>query len=711
MVVGSYSKGYDAERTFRVTIFNAQGLLCQPVTPNDSNVESSSSRLSFEKLMKKHSEHLMVQWDALQMDTEGLYAVSDIDEVRAVIFGISGDSTPGPDGFSSLFFQHCWDLVASDVVGAVADFFSGSHMPRSFTTMTIVLLPKKERPGLQQGDHLSPSLFVLATDYLSRTLDRLICGDTDMVFKTIKWGFPVSGQLVNRKKSSFYITEKFALTWQQQIQSVCGYQRGALPFTYLGIPIYRGALKASIFLPLRQRLSARIHGWSHRHLSFGGRLSLIKSTLATLPLHIFQVMDPPQEVLHQLEQMIVRFFWGLVGEQRKMHWISWETICLPVSEGGLGIRRFEDLITAFSWKLWWRFRARDSLWARYMRQKYCGLSHPERVPLRKSDTRVWRRLVRVGMQAQEHIRWTLGVSEVSFWDDVWYDDFPLSAFCPATVFDHMSVDWYFDGESWSMPRLMRWNLTSTGEFSLTSVWDQIRVPVDVCLQSRRTHLTSRCHCCDDPHVESLEHRNCRKHRGDPFLVSHIVWQVQRHLRLLVSAGKLIHQHWLGCYPQVPFMPVSDPVPRSLQSRMVSWRPPEALWVKFNTDGSYSTDLQMAAGGGGMVRDYTGSLLAGFCVPLRAASSFDAEFQALLHGLRLAMQYSDHIWIEMDAASLVSVLQSGRSGSAITRHTLTSIRMLCRRRHVWFSHIHREGNRAADFLTGRGLRPLRSPSMI
>ncbi|KAH6805252.1 hypothetical protein C2S51_030083 [Perilla frutescens var. frutescens] len=63
-------------------------------------------------------------------------------------------------------------------------------------------------------------------------------------------------------------------------------------------------------------------------------------------------MDPPQGVLHQLEQMIVRFFWESVGEQRKMHWISWETIYLPVSESGLGIRRFEDLVTTFSWKLW-----------------------------------------------------------------------------------------------------------------------------------------------------------------------------------------------------------------------------------------------------------------------------------------------------------------------------------------------------------------------
>ncbi|KAH6815523.1 hypothetical protein C2S51_020343 [Perilla frutescens var. frutescens] len=89
------------------------------------------------------------------------------------------------------------------------------------------------------------------------------------------------------------------------------------------------------------------------------------------------------------------------------------------------------------------------------------------------------------------------------------------------------------------------------------------------------------------------------------------------------------------------------------------------------------------------------------IDISAASSFDAEFQALLHGLWLAVQYSDHVWIEIDAASVVSVLQSGRQGSAVTRHTLTSIRLLCRGRLVRFTHIHREGNRTADFLAGRG----------
>lgn len=77
--------------------------------------------------------------------------------------------------------------------------------------------------------------------------------------------------------------------------------------------------------------------WSHKHLSFEGRLAFIKSTLATILLHVLQVMESSQRVLHQLEQLMARFVWGSVRERRQMNWISWEHICFPMEEGGLGI--------------------------------------------------------------------------------------------------------------------------------------------------------------------------------------------------------------------------------------------------------------------------------------------------------------------------------------------------------------------------------------
>ncbi|EOY33007.1 Uncharacterized protein TCM_041013 [Theobroma cacao] len=44
-------------------------------------------------------------------------------ELKQVVFGIDKNSVAGPDGFSSYFYQQCWDILADDLLAAVLDFF------------------------------------------------------------------------------------------------------------------------------------------------------------------------------------------------------------------------------------------------------------------------------------------------------------------------------------------------------------------------------------------------------------------------------------------------------------------------------------------------------------------------------------------------------------------------------------------------------------
>ena len=44
------------------------------------------------------------------VDQEALCLAPQEKEIRETVFGISGNSVSSPDGFSSLFFQHCWDM-------------------------------------------------------------------------------------------------------------------------------------------------------------------------------------------------------------------------------------------------------------------------------------------------------------------------------------------------------------------------------------------------------------------------------------------------------------------------------------------------------------------------------------------------------------------------------------------------------------------------
>ncbi|KAL6558471.1 hypothetical protein OROMI_018821 [Orobanche minor] len=76
-----------------------------------------------------------------------LCSIPTLDEIKSCIFEMNGDSVAGPDGFGIKFFQVCWNVICEDVVEAVVDFFSGSPMPRGFTTTTISLLPKNNNPN------------------------------------------------------------------------------------------------------------------------------------------------------------------------------------------------------------------------------------------------------------------------------------------------------------------------------------------------------------------------------------------------------------------------------------------------------------------------------------------------------------------------------------------------------------------------------------
>ncbi|XP_042059527.1 uncharacterized protein LOC121804041 [Salvia splendens] len=179
---------------------------------------------------------------------------------------------------------------------------------------------------------------ITGADYLSRTLDRLILGNKKMRYCTarysmevshlayaddiiiftqarraslkhlkdcLKYYMEVSGQKINEAKSCFYIDKKH-VGWAADVASIEGFQQGSLSCTYLGVPIFRGWKKTNLFMFIQDKFSHKILCWCHRHLSFGGRLTLVKSILEAISVHIFQVLEPTKGALRILEQVLAR---------------------------------------------------------------------------------------------------------------------------------------------------------------------------------------------------------------------------------------------------------------------------------------------------------------------------------------------------------------------------------------------------------------------
>ena len=107
---------------------------------------------------------------------------------------------------------------------------------------------------------------------------------------------------------------------------------------YLGMPLGSLYKTASIWNPNLERMEKKLSGWKRLYLSKGGRLTLLKSTLSSLPTYYLSLFTTPKAVAYRLECIQRNFLWGSSVECFKYPLVAWEKVCLPRESGGLGIR-------------------------------------------------------------------------------------------------------------------------------------------------------------------------------------------------------------------------------------------------------------------------------------------------------------------------------------------------------------------------------------
>ncbi|XP_071920659.1 uncharacterized protein [Coffea arabica] len=253
-----------------------------------------------------------------------------------------------------------------------------------------------------------------------------------------------SGQRINVAKSSFTCSSRVSDSLLNMISDTTGYRRQFLPFVYLGVPIDKTRLKCIHYDGLVSKIRGRISHWSSKLLSMGGKIILLRHVLGSMPLYLCQVMDPSKAIIISIARLFNAFLWD--DESWKIHWTSWEKLCFPKEEGGLGFRSLEAMVQAFSCKLWWNFRLQVSPWAKFMLCKYAQLSHPSKVELGHSSA-IWRRLVSIRETAEPNIRWCLGEGLVDFWYDRWLLGDPLyHLYCPQDSTHFLVAEFFYWGQ-------------------------------------------------------------------------------------------------------------------------------------------------------------------------------------------------------------------------------------------------------------------------
>ncbi|GJR01764.1 hypothetical protein Tco_0524748 [Tanacetum coccineum] len=98
------------------------------------------------------------------------------------------------------------------------------------------------------------------------------------------------------------------------------------------------------------KVSARLSKWKLKTFSIGGRLTLIKSVLTSIPLYHMSIFKVPSGVLKLLESIRRNFFDGVDGSERKMAWINWNKVLASKKYGSLGVSSFYALNQALLFK-------------------------------------------------------------------------------------------------------------------------------------------------------------------------------------------------------------------------------------------------------------------------------------------------------------------------------------------------------------------------
>lgn len=71
-----------------------------------------------------------------------LIAIPSPEEIKSILFKMPKNKAPGPDGFSAEFYTASWEIVGSDLVTAVREFFTSGRLLKQINATVISLIPK-----------------------------------------------------------------------------------------------------------------------------------------------------------------------------------------------------------------------------------------------------------------------------------------------------------------------------------------------------------------------------------------------------------------------------------------------------------------------------------------------------------------------------------------------------------------------------------------
>ncbi|GKD61781.1 putative RNA-directed DNA polymerase, eukaryota, reverse transcriptase zinc-binding domain protein [Tanacetum coccineum] len=211
--------------------------------------------------------------------------------------------------FEKAFDSLNWSFLFSilEQMGFSAKWRNWIHscLNSAYASILVNGSPTKEfkiERGLRQGDPLSPFLFILAVEELNVVL-------LEATNNNVFHGFHIGKEKLHISHLQF-VDDALIMGNYRRVQvhfaSTIGALHNRLIGVYLGLPIGAKMSRCHHWNKTVERFQKRLSKWKSKSLSFGGRVTLIKSVLGSL-------------------------------EDKNISWIAWDKVIEPCDRGGLDI--------------------------------------------------------------------------------------------------------------------------------------------------------------------------------------------------------------------------------------------------------------------------------------------------------------------------------------------------------------------------------------
>ncbi|GJR41341.1 RNA-directed DNA polymerase, eukaryota [Tanacetum coccineum] len=261
---------------------------------------------------------------------DDLERMVSMEEVKRAVWDCGTDKSPGPDGFSFGFYRHFWPTIDNECNLRYMRRRTNLGLDRSILNLWFLHWCKtKKKQALFFKVDFEKAYDTVRWDFLDDVLHKFGFGNKWRLwiqsclrssrgsifvngspmeelqfFKGLKQGDPLSPFLF------ILIMESLHLSFQRVVDAgfvkiIMSIKKDSGSNSVEDVKVKQAASKLGF-----EKVTSCLSRWKMKTLSIGGRLTLLKSVLGSMPIFHMSIFKVPSSVLQRLESIRSRFFKG-----------------------------------------------------------------------------------------------------------------------------------------------------------------------------------------------------------------------------------------------------------------------------------------------------------------------------------------------------------------------------------------------------------------